>query len=39
MQRSGGLLTVLGIGVFVSGVRDLGSALGWPKWDWPWKVP
>ena len=33
------LLTVLGIGVFVSGVRDLGSALGLPHWYWPWSVP
>ena len=32
-------LTVLGIGVLVSGVRDLASALGSPGWHWPWSVP
>ncbi|HZF13108.1 MAG TPA: hypothetical protein VFE33_30320 [Thermoanaerobaculia bacterium] len=33
------LLTLLGLGVLVSGIRDLGSALGLPHWEWPWSVP
>jgi hypothetical protein len=30
------LLMTMGIGVFVSGVRDLCSVLGVPYCDWPW---
>ena len=29
-------LSVMGAGVFLSGVRDLYAALGLPGGDWPW---
>jgi hypothetical protein len=29
-------LIIMGIGVFLSGLRDLGSVLGLPHSDWPW---
>lgn len=31
-------LTLMGVGVFVSGVRDLYAALGLPGGGWPWPV-
>lgn len=30
-------LTAMGIGVFLSGLRDLGSVLGVPYSEWPWR--
>ncbi len=32
-------LTIMAVGVFLSGVRDLYAALGLPHGNWPWTVP
>src|SRR5262249_32982183 len=32
------VLTVMAIGVFLSGVRDLYAALGMPHGGWPWSM-
>lgn len=31
------VLTVMGVGVLLSGLRDLGSVQGLPYSDWPWR--
>jgi hypothetical protein len=32
-------VTLMGVGVLLSGIRDLYAALGGPGGGWPWTVP